>query len=247
MLKQVLFPFPWHTNADNNFTLYKQEQQFCLTSIWSVQVFETLFPSPSSIVKSERRNGAYSTISSPTWVKWMWAPNPFFPSLKIFFLLNLRFMLRVKSECFLLEISWAAKAIVLVIEWGSSSHGAAFCPCKEAGVIQECSRANRFSCLVQIDLICIKLYNVEITRWRVDLKFIYDCSWRGGRGIGDFVLVFCSLCKIGKERWCHRFVGWRYLLFWNALYTHWSSDYDILLMYHYFMPCPLYERMLVKI
>lgn len=51
-------------------TLFKQEQLFCLMSIWSVQVSETPFPSPSSIVKSERRNGAYLTISSLTWVKW---------------------------------------------------------------------------------------------------------------------------------------------------------------------------------
>lgn len=52
------------------FFVYEQEQQFCLTSIWSVQLCETPFPNQLFIVKYGRLNEACLTISSPSWVQW---------------------------------------------------------------------------------------------------------------------------------------------------------------------------------
>ena len=53
----------------------------------------------------------------------------------------------------LMSVNWlknspAAQAFVIIIEWGSSYHGAANCSSKEAGVVQECTSGYWCSCLV---------------------------------------------------------------------------------------------------
>jgi len=46
------------------------------------------------------------------------------------------------------ELIFAAKAIVIITERGSCSHGAPCCHCKETWVVQECTSRNWCSCLV---------------------------------------------------------------------------------------------------